>query len=232
MVCQWTAVLPVMQSRMALDSAADAFAQAREAGQSAAERKENWSIGLRKVQDAVNADPRDERARRELASRYFLTWLTEGSEQREDQFETALERWLELADRSESAYKQAGDWFLKAAHEPKVTERRGEDDESQGDRSRSLAERAVDAYRRAVDLHPNDSLDRAHLAWAAHLAGQHDLARRQAAEALRLDALTPHRDRKLNYDKLRLADATVADKSPEDVMKQLLQVKSPKTSEN
>jgi tetratricopeptide (TPR) repeat protein len=60
-----------------------------------------------------------------------------------------------------------------------------------------LGTAAVQAYTRAVEYHPNSAMLRAQLAWACHATGNEDEARRQADEALRLDALMPHAELKL-----------------------------------
>jgi hypothetical protein len=62
---------------------------------------------------------------------------------------------------------------------------------------RALYEDLVNASARAVSLYPNDARLRAGLAEAAAGLGRLDEAVQQAREALRLDARTPHKDRKL-----------------------------------
>jgi cytochrome c-type biogenesis protein CcmH/NrfG len=57
--------------------------------------------------------------------------------------------------------------------------------------------KAVEAYREAVSLYPNSALYRARLAEAYRAAGEPLAFRREAEAALRLDQLTPHRDKKL-----------------------------------
>ena len=58
-------------------------------------------------------------------------------------------------------------------------------------------DRALNAYRRAVSLYPTNCRYRADLAEVLEQTGDVDGARREAAEALRLDGLTPHADKKL-----------------------------------
>jgi hypothetical protein len=65
-----------------------------------------------------------------------------------------------------------------------------------------FATRAVHAYRQAVLLYPNSNILHAQLAWALRLAGEQPAARREAAEALRLDRLVPHPELKLEAQKL------------------------------
>jgi hypothetical protein len=56
---------------------------------------------------------------------------------------------------------------------------------------------ALEHFREAARLYPTSPSIQAELARAASLAGRAELARRSAAEALRLDAETPHADVKL-----------------------------------
>lgn len=62
--------------------------------------------------------------------------------------------------------------------------------------SRPLEE-AIELYHRAVSLYPNNATHRANLALALAAVGDGPAARREAARALELDALTPHEDKKL-----------------------------------
>ncbi len=60
------------------------------------------------------------------------------------------------------------------------------------------AQDAAVAYQRASDLYPHGNMERAQLAWAHYLAGDLRRAGQEAAEALRLDGLVPHQERKLS----------------------------------
>jgi hypothetical protein len=55
----------------------------------------------------------------------------------------------------------------------------------------------INAAARAVELYPTNATLRADLAQACSADGRFAEAARQAREALRLDAITPHRDKKL-----------------------------------
>jgi predicted Zn-dependent protease len=91
--------------------------------------------------------------------------------------------------------------------------------------------RSRDRFQRAVELFPSNSFARARLAWTHHLAGDDIAAAEEAAEALRLDALTPHEERKLGqrgiFDDLaaprQLAQLrrVLAGQSAEQLMKRL-----------
>jgi hypothetical protein len=63
-------------------------------------------------------------------------------------------------------------------------------------------DQSIQAYTEWVRLYPNHALGHAQLAWAYHLAGDVPSADREAAQALRLDALSPHREKTLGQQRL------------------------------
>jgi tetratricopeptide (TPR) repeat protein len=65
-----------------------------------------------------------------------------------------------------------------------------------------LLDDALANVERSVELYPNDALGRAQLAWLLAKAGHARDAAHQAAEALRLDQLCPHAERKLAQRRL------------------------------
>jgi hypothetical protein len=103
-------------------------------------------------------------------------------------FEEADRNVLQLAPNSAPDWLASGDWYFEAASK------------TDGQGSKLVPDalgKAVAAYEKAVELYPNDALCRAKLAEAYRAAGQRPEFRREAEEALRLDRLTPHADRKL-----------------------------------
>ena len=60
-----------------------------------------------------------------------------------------------------------------------------------------IASAALDAYRRAVQLYPNNALYHAEFALALRAVGQRDAFRREADAALDLDKLNPHAEKRL-----------------------------------
>lgn len=62
---------------------------------------------------------------------------------------------------------------------------------------RLFLDEAAASYAAAVDLFPTNALYHAARAMALHAAGDDEKAQSEKAEALRLDAITPHQDRKL-----------------------------------
>lgn len=63
----------------------------------------------------------------------------------------------------------------------------------------SLLQHAIKAFRRAVQLYPNNSLLHARLAWAYFRHGQLKQAHREAGRALELDRQMPHQELKLKH---------------------------------
>jgi hypothetical protein len=59
-------------------------------------------------------------------------------------------------------------------------------------------DRAQESFERGVRLFPSQNFAHARLAWMYHLQGEAATAATEAGEALRLDALTPHDERKLS----------------------------------
>ena len=74
---------------------------------------------------------------------------------------------------------------------------REEHDPACRDRAAWAFDQAVQHYRQALDLYPNSAVCRAELAEALLSAGDREGYRQEAEEALRLDGLTPHVDKKL-----------------------------------
>jgi len=90
---------------------------------------------------------------------------------------------LQVRPNSSLLHRAAGDWWLLGVFD--VT------------RKPEHAEKAIDYYRRAVDLYPNSGMCHAKLALAYIAAGREEDFRKSADKALRLDDLTPHKDKKL-----------------------------------
>lgn len=97
-------------------------------------------------------------------------------------FEQVLAEAARRCPRSSAAWRQFGDCRF-SLYRATLDERQ--------------LQAAIDAYQRVVTLAPNNAYAHAQLAWAQHVAGRHEQAAREAVEALRLDALNPHREKKL-----------------------------------
>jgi len=133
--------------------------------------------------EAATADPLSAEPFKRLAAWALNDWTTDGSETAFRRFEDFNAQVLRRVPNSSSAWLASGDWYRRAF----LTAGRQED-----------IEKAVDACAQAVARYPNSALCRARLAIALQDAGRHEQAREQADEALRLDRLMPHEDKKLH----------------------------------
>jgi tetratricopeptide (TPR) repeat protein len=132
---------------------------------------------------AAEADPHSVEPWTALATLYCGVLMRGGDSERSAQFENAIEQVLNRKGTSHSIQRQVGDWRLalfSAGRDPEQLRR------------------AIRAYQDGVALYPNDNMGHAQLAWASYLAGNETAAEHEATEALRLDALTPHVERRLN----------------------------------
>jgi len=134
---------------------------------------------------AAEADPLAAEPWRELARHALYSWQLAPGEERFSRIESLNEMALRRAPRSSSARAAVGDLYWQAFEQQRQTEH---------------AANAAEAYDRAVDFYPNSGLLRAKAALAHLAAGESADFRRQAKVALRLDAVTPHLDKKLPED--------------------------------
>ena len=140
------------------------------------------------LEAAAAADPWAVEPWRRLAAVEFGAWRQSPNSETYDRFERAANNLTRLAPNSAATWAAVGDWYFQAAS---TTDRSG----------RRLVpgalKKAVEAYRRTVELYPNSALNRANLAEAYLAAGDVEAFRREAKVALRLDHITPHVDKKL-----------------------------------
>lgn len=141
---------------------------------------------------AAEADPLAAGPHQQLAAVAFEAWRRDGSPRRFEQFEQHNATVLKLAPNSSRAWLASGDWYL-GAFEALSGARHPEAAQEASD----VLEKALEAYRRAVELYPNSGPYHARLAFAWHAAGQQQGFEEEVAEAFRLDDLTPHADKKL-----------------------------------
>ena len=131
---------------------------------------------------AAEADPWSARPWSQLSSLVYQQWekhptidqfdaVVEFSRETLDRVPAKATAWFVLAERSQEAYRMMG----------RATDQK----------------RALDAYRRAVGLYPNQSLYRARWALALHAVGNGAEARREAQKSLELDRQNPHAERRL-----------------------------------
>lgn len=137
--------------------------------------------------EAADADPHSAEPWVNVATLYHGAVMDSGAGEALARFEDALADLLRRNPHAHTLRKEIGDWRLALFAR-------------WGDR-RQLDE-AIGAYTEALRLYPNHAYGHAQLAWAYHLAGDQPSASREADEALRLDALHPHREKKLSQQKL------------------------------
>ncbi len=137
--------------------------------------------------EAAAADPYSAEPWSNLAALYHQGALSREGGDSLSRFEAALEETLQRNPRAPTLRKQIGDWWLA------LFARWGQ--------HRYLDE-SMRAYTEWVRLYPNQALGHAQLAWVCHLAGDRQSADREATQALRLDALNPHREKTLGQQRL------------------------------
>jgi O-antigen ligase len=140
------------------------------------------------LEAAAAADPWAAEPWRQLAAIWFEAWWRQPSEDAFRRFERTEAKSLELAPNAAPAWLAAGDWYYRASSQ---THRGGATVAGQ------TLDKAVAAYRHAVQLYPNIAVYRAKLAVACRAAGDRAAFRDEAEAALRLDEATPHADKKL-----------------------------------
>jgi hypothetical protein len=137
--------------------------------------------------EAAAADPYSAEPWNDLAALYHQWALDRKDEESLSRFEAALEESLRRNPHAPTLRRQIGDWWLA------LFARRGE---------RRHLDQSIRAYTEWVRLYPNHAFGHAQLAWAYHLAGDVPAAVREATQALRLDALNPHREKTLGRQRL------------------------------
>lgn len=157
---------------------------------------------------AADEDPYAVEPWNNLAALYHHGAVQTGSAHAMAGFEAAIHQALRRNPRAPALRQQIGDWRLA------LYARSGE---------RRQLQEALDAYTEWVRLYPNHAFGQAQLAWAHHLAGDDQAASQAAAEALRLDALNPHREKKLSQQRVLdpLADSAGPRENAEQTMRRL-----------
>ena len=127
----------------------------------------------------------------QLATLALSEWWRQPGAEQYDRFEEHDAAVLRLAPRS------AGAWLASADRYMRVFSRTNRN----GSRLQPDAiEKALERYRRAVELYPTRAIIRAKLAMAYRTVGDEASFRREADAALELDDRTPHADKKLPGD--------------------------------
>lgn len=144
---------------------------------------------------AAQADPWAIEPHRRLAFHEYNLWERRFSGESLTDFERAVQQAIEAQPKSSAAWRQKGDWYWNIALRLRNVA-------SARNKFAEFSRESLEAYRRAAELYPNHALTRASLARSLQESGKPRQAAREAAEALRLDEITPHKDQKL-LDEMR-----------------------------
>jgi hypothetical protein len=131
---------------------------------------------------AAVADPLSAEPLKQLAMLQWNFWQQHPSTATFDRFTATIDEAARLDPHLTPLMELKGDICLEV---------------HRGTRAARPLELAVAAYRRATDMYPNGGLLHAKLAVALSEAGKADAATAEAARALALNELTPHKDQKL-----------------------------------
>lgn len=172
-LCYWTAYVPVLRSYSAMTEALYAAEQGDYAAQLAA------------LRTAAALDPASPEPWEHLSESHLRRFLQTNYQSALREFRQAQAEYVKRRPQSSSAWRQSGRWFQQVHQATKKT---------------SDSAQAVASYRRAVELYPTSGILRAELAVVLASGPQRALAAEEAREALRLDVLTPHADKKLPDD--------------------------------
>lgn len=173
--CMITEYYPVLRCRLAMERARSFW----QAGQEAAAEQQ--------LLTACQADPHTPQPWELLAELRLQRWLKEPSEAHREAFLEAAREFTRRDPRSHVVWYTQGGWLLRMWGKSSL--------------DRDLRS-AIEAFQAAVHLYPNRALYHAQLAWTFYLAGHPELARQEADRAWSLDEQMPHREQKLNRQKL------------------------------
>lgn len=178
---------PVLRCRSAMEQARVFW----QAGQ--------WDAAEQELRLASAADPYSPQPWELLAELRLQRWLGEPSDARWAALLEAADGFIRRDPRNHVAWFTRGHWFLR------IWSKSGSDRDLQS---------ALEAFQAAARLYPHRALYHAQLAWTLLVSGQGERAREQAERAWSLDQQMPHREQKLNRQKVfivaREGDAKVA----------------------
>lgn len=168
--CIWIEYWPVLASKGPQEAATEALATGR------------IEIAELEALRAAVADGFSPGPSQILAYTRLERWLQSNKDEDWKAFEDAAAGLRDRDPQHHLTYLVRGTWYLTAWRKSQDLPR---------------LEQAIAEFREASKRYPTHAANRAQLAWALHLAGRDDEARREADEAKRLDVATPHKDRKL-----------------------------------
>ncbi|MBN1590301.1 MAG: O-antigen ligase family protein [Pirellulales bacterium] len=165
--CYWTGYQPVLRARGPMNTAAVTF-----------------DLGARRdhLLEAARADSLWADPRKQLASAALEEWRNDHRQESLDEFRRYSAEATRLDPESWSYWHALGDQYLEVYRYTSSV-----DD----------LKAALESYRRAIAIYPNNAKCHASFAIALRLAGQEALARQEAETAVRLDDSMPHLDKKL-----------------------------------
>ncbi|MBW8883988.1 MAG: O-antigen ligase family protein [Planctomycetia bacterium] len=172
LACLYTEYYPVLNGRLAL---ADAVYRLE---------TRQYRDALPKALAAAKADALSPEPWRLLAELRLAQWEATGEDKDWETFVATADTFRELDPRHHLAWFTRGAWFLTAW--------------KKSGRKENIEE-AVAAFRKAVERYPNRAVYHAQLAWALHLAGAAEAARKEAEWAYDLDQKMPHQEQKLGH---------------------------------
>ncbi|HEV2969972.1 MAG TPA: O-antigen ligase family protein [Pirellulales bacterium] len=181
-----TAALTVAQHQTGYEPVMDCDTALRAAG--SAKTAEELEKQLR---IATAADPWAIEPCRLLSRLKLQQWTQSGPPAERDRtrlndFETFVKHWLGLNRRSSAAWLETGlEWLQVYKDVPN---------------QQVYARKAIESLQRAAELYPNSAYIHAQLAAALEATGNRDKAQAAARDALRLDDLMLHEDKKLATD--------------------------------
>ncbi len=135
------------------------------------------------LEKACSADPLWARPNSTMAAHIYHRWRVDKTADGFDALKECFESAVRSAPRSASTWHHFGDLFQAMGQQTG---------------KREQFDQALEAYRQAVGLYPTNCRYRADLARILDRTGNISGSRREADEALRLDRLTPHLDKKLD----------------------------------
>ncbi|PHR95648.1 MAG: hypothetical protein COA78_29795 [Blastopirellula sp.] len=146
---------------------------------------------MKSLRTARHVDSYSDKSAYNLAEFYYYSWMRMPKFRENINYElnAAIALTIERNPRSFSAHQNFGKWYLSMYRKS-------------GDAKH--LELAIEHHRRSTELFPNRAILHADLAWCLHLSKQDEAAAVEAAEALRLDGLHDHSERKLGA--VRLVD--------------------------
>lgn len=141
----------------------------------------------RLLKETLAADPYHPEAHQLLAQLRLSQFVQNPSKQREEALEQAILDWNRVTAPSPNVYQQQVEWYQTLYRRQPTPEHLA--------KARAAANEVLRRF-------PAGAMGHVQAAWLADLAGDKEIARNLAQEALRLDELMPHQEQKLARKKV------------------------------